>query len=65
MNASDAQAGAVGEAAGAAGAAGNQDAMFDAVREQAEAMIAWVRSREALAMEHGQLETRTWRAGWS
>jgi hypothetical protein len=33
-----------------------EDAPFSAVREQAEAMIAWARSAEALGMGHGQVE---------
>jgi hypothetical protein len=58
VDASIAQAGAVGEAAGAAGAACDEEALFDAVREQAEPVIAWARCGEALAMEHGPLEAR-------
>lgn len=42
----------------AAGAAEPQDGLFDAVREQAESVIAWARSGNALAAEHHVLEER-------
>jgi hypothetical protein len=42
----------------AAGAAELEDGLFDAVREQAESMIAWARSGDALAAEHHVLEER-------
>ena len=41
-----------------AGAAELEDGLFDAVREQAESMIAWARSGEALAAGHHVLEER-------
>jgi hypothetical protein len=42
----------------AAGAAELEDGLFAAVREQAESMIAWARSQDALAAEHHVLEER-------
>jgi hypothetical protein len=42
----------------AAGAAELEDGLFAAVREQAESMIAWARSEDALAAEHHVLEER-------
>ncbi|HEY6314135.1 MAG TPA: hypothetical protein VIY52_25515 [Streptosporangiaceae bacterium] len=44
-----------------ADAAGGQGeaALFEPVRECAEAMIAWARSGEALALEHDKLEEKT------
>jgi hypothetical protein len=42
----------------AAGAAELEDALFAGVREQAEAMIAWARSGEALGAGHPVLEER-------
>ena len=41
-----------------AGAAEREDGLFGAVREQAESMIAWARSEDALAAEHHVLEER-------
>ena len=35
-----------------------EDALFSPVREQAEVMIGWARSAEALAAEHYVLEER-------
>ena len=48
---------------GGAGAADGEEALFTGVREHAEAMIAWVRSPEALALDNGQLESRAMRDG--
>ena len=49
------------------GAAGHQEAeeaLFAAARAHAEAMITWAGGEQALALEHGQLESETTRAGF-
>lgn len=56
VNASMTQTGQSGMPDGPAEVPAVEDAPFSAVREQAEAMIAWARSAEALGMEHGQVE---------
>jgi hypothetical protein len=47
----------------AAGAAEAEDALFAGVREQAEAMIGWARSRDALGVEHHVVEERAMTGG--
>ncbi|MGH3321906.1 MAG: hypothetical protein ACRDN9_17380 [Streptosporangiaceae bacterium] len=47
-----------GGAGGQAEAADLEDALFGRVREQAEWMISWARSGQALALEHDQIEER-------
>jgi len=44
-------------------AGGLEDALFSPVREQAEVMIGWARSAEALAAEHHVLEERAMSVG--
>lgn len=58
MDASIAYFPPAGAAGGQPGAGELEDGLFSAVREQAESMISWAKSAEALALEHGQLEER-------
>ena len=48
----------------AAGHEETEEALFAAARAHAETMIAWAASEQALALEHGQLESETMRAGF-
>ncbi len=59
MGASMAQAGPERGAAGEVPAADPEDALFDGLRRQAELMIIWGRSDDALGLAHDQLESRT------
>jgi len=54
-----AQAGTERGAAGEVPAADPEDALFDGLRRQAELMIIWGRSDDALGLAHDQLESRT------
>ena len=47
-----------GAAGGLPGAGDVEDALFSGVREQAESMISWAKSDEALALEHDAIEER-------
>ena len=47
-----------GAAGGLPGAGDVEDALFSGVREQAESMIGWAKSDEALALEHDAIEER-------
>lgn len=63
MDASIAHDHVAGRDDGDAGTADSEEALFAGVRGHAEAMIAWAGSAEALALEHGQLESRAMRDG--
>jgi len=64
VGASMAQAGPEGGAAGRIPAADLEDALFDGLREQVESMISWVKSDDAFALEHDQLESRALAGGF-
>ncbi len=61
MGASIAHERVAGEAAGHEDA---EEALFAAARARAEAVIAWAGSGQSLALEHGQLEGETMKAGF-
>jgi len=50
-------------AGGQPGAGDLEDGLFSAVRDQAELMIGWARSEEALALEHDAIGERAMRDG--
>ncbi len=58
VDATMAQVRPAGTAGGPVGAADAEAALFDGVREFAEAMIAWARSGKALALEYHKLEEK-------